>query len=82
MKKKHLSLEQAFQAMFVFLDDYYQRTGGKAELGAVLSDIQLNATDGMPADPAAWGDWLSAIDAVCDDRPDAGKRTPVRRSTR
>ncbi len=68
MKKKLLSLEQAFQAMFVFLNDYYERTGGKAELGEVLGDIQLNRADGMPADPAAWGDWLAAIDEVAPVR--------------
>jgi hypothetical protein len=64
MKKKPLSPEQAFRAMFVFLNEYYQRTSGKTELGDVLSDIQLNETDGIPADPAAWGDWLAAIDHV------------------
>jgi hypothetical protein len=64
MKKKPLSPEQAFRAMFVFLNEYYQRTSGKTELGDVLSDIQLNETDGIPADPAAWGEWLAAIDHV------------------
>ena len=37
MKKKMLSSEQAFQAMFVFLNDYYERTGGKAELGEAIT---------------------------------------------
>ena len=64
MKRKMLSPEQAFRAMFVFLNAYYERTQGKAELGAVLSDIQINRHDGLPSDPAAWGDWLAAIEAV------------------
>jgi hypothetical protein len=51
-----LSPEQACAAMFVFLDEYYQRTNGKAMLADVLGDIQLIRGDGMPADPAAWGD--------------------------
>jgi hypothetical protein len=68
MKKKLLSPERAFQAMFVFLHDYYQRTEGKAELGDVLSDIQMNSGDSLPADPAAWQDWLSAISAVYENR--------------
>jgi hypothetical protein len=68
MRKKLLSPERAFQAMFAFLHDYYQRTEGKAELSDVLSDIQMNAGDGLPADPAAWQDWLSAIDAVYENR--------------
>ena len=64
MRKKLLSPEQAFQAMFIFLNEYYERTGGVSELGAVLSDIQINPPDGVPADPAAWDDWLAAIDVA------------------
>jgi hypothetical protein len=75
MKKKLLSSEQAFRAMFVFLNEYHQRTAKKAELGDVLGDIQLNENDGMPADPAAWNDWLSAIKTVLADRTGvAGER--------
>jgi len=64
MRKKILSPEQAFRAMFVFLNEYYDRTQGTAELGEVLGDIQLNA-NGSTMDPAAWSDWLSAVDTVC-----------------
>ena len=55
-----LSPEQAFNAMFVFLDQYYERTGRSPELGALLGELQLNS-DGRPFDPAAWDDWLAAI---------------------
>ena len=68
--------------MLVFLNDYYDRTAGKAELGDVLGDIQVNESDGMPADPAASADWISAIDAVLKKPADAAGRTPLRRSTR
>jgi hypothetical protein len=64
MKKKLLSPEQAFRAMLLFLNEYYGRTQGTAELGEVLGDIQLDAA-GSTMDPAAWGDWLAAVDAVC-----------------
>jgi len=74
MKKKLLSPEQAFRAMFVFLNEYYQRTEGKAELGEVLGDIQLIRADGMPADPAAWGDWLAAVGSVLDQSKTEGRR--------
>ena len=75
-----LSPEQAFAAMFVFLDEYYQRTNGTAVLADVLGDIQLLPDDGMPADPAAWEDWLAAIRAVPSDRKDSasGAITGVR----
>ncbi|HLY44255.1 MAG TPA: hypothetical protein VKQ73_01645 [Stellaceae bacterium] len=67
MRKKMLSPEQAFRAMFIFLKEYHDRTGGQSELGSVLSDIQMNLwADGLPADPAAWGDWLAAIEAVLE----------------
>ncbi|MGE3281487.1 MAG: hypothetical protein AB7H90_08280 [Alphaproteobacteria bacterium] len=59
-----MSPEQAFEAMFVFLDEYYRRTNGTAELGDVLGDIQLVQSDRRPADPAAWTDWLAAIDLI------------------
>jgi hypothetical protein len=61
-----LSGEQAFQAMFRFLQRYYERAGGRGELAAVLSDIQT-MPDGRPADPAAWEDWLDAIRVVLED---------------
>jgi hypothetical protein len=82
MKKKLLSPEQAFQAMFFFLHDYYQRTEGKAELGDVLGDIQMNSRDDEPADPAAWHDWLAAINAASDDRANLRGQGSERRSTR
>lgn len=63
MSKKLLSPEQAYQAMFAFLRAYYERTQGTAELGEVLGDIQPSK-DGSTMDPAAWGDWLAAIEAV------------------
>ena len=82
MKKKFLSSEQAFQVMFAFLNDYYQRTAGKAELGDVLGDIQVNESDGMPADPAAWADWISAIDTVVKKPVAAAGRPPLQGGTR
>ena len=74
MRKKVLSPEQAFRAMFFFLKEYYDRTGGTSELSAVLSDIQLNRADSLPADPAAWDDWLAAIDAVLEERAGPAER--------
>jgi hypothetical protein len=66
MRRKLLTPEQAFSAMAVFLSRYYERTGGKGGLGAVLGDIQINKQDGIPFDPAARADWLAAIDRVLE----------------
>jgi hypothetical protein len=69
MAKIILSPEQAFQAMSLFLCRYYERTGGKGELAAILGDIQMDDEYGRPFDPAAWDDWLAAINHVLK-RPD------------
>lgn len=61
MKKQVLTPEQAFDAMAIYLQRYHDRTGGQGGLAALLGDIQINASNGRPFDPAAWGDWLTAI---------------------
>jgi hypothetical protein len=58
-----MSPEQAFRAMFAFLNAHHERTEGTAELGEVLGDIQFDA-NGLTMDPAAWDDWLAAIESV------------------
>ena len=50
---------QAFKAMYMFLDDYYD-TVPSDDLGSLLGDLQL-FPDGGTYDPAAWGDWLEFI---------------------
>ena len=64
---KVLTEEQAFKAMVVFLDRYYDRGGGTDTLGAVLGDISSTLwADGGPNDPAQWNDWLVAVEIVLD----------------
>jgi hypothetical protein len=69
MSNETLSLERAFRSMVVFLERYHERSGGTDDLAAVLSDIQVNAADGMPADPGAWQDWCEAVEAVLEKAP-------------
>jgi hypothetical protein len=64
MKKQRLPPEQAFAAMSVYLEKYYARTGRTGDLGSLLGDLQINKHDGLPIDPAAWTDWLTAIEDV------------------
>ncbi|HEX3885710.1 MAG TPA: hypothetical protein VHW66_23870 [Stellaceae bacterium] len=61
MKRQRLSPEQAFAAMSIFLDRHRDRTDG-GNLAALLGDIQINERDGRPFDPAAWSDWLDAVE--------------------
>jgi hypothetical protein len=63
---KKLTEKQAFAAMVSFLDDYYQQTQAD-DIGALLGSLQL-LSDGMPADPALWQDWLASVQKVSPQR--------------
>ena len=56
-----LTYRQAFDAMTLFLDQYYERAGD--DLLTLMADLTL-LDDGEPQDPAAWEDWLQAVQAV------------------
>jgi hypothetical protein len=56
-----LSTEEAYQAMFEFLDEYYARTKSD-EVGALLGSLAINQDDCIPMDPGAWEDWLRAVE--------------------
>jgi hypothetical protein len=55
-----LTPEQAFHAMFLFLERYWAEFK-TANLADVLGDIQP-AEGGRSSDPAAWHDWLRAAE--------------------
>lgn len=54
-----LNENQAFQAMVLFLEEYYKR--GKSDDIAMLLSSLILLEDGSTADPAMWGDWLQSI---------------------
>ena len=56
---EQITIKQAYLAMYHFLDALYERTNSD-DLAGFLGGFQL-LKDGMPADPAAWGDWLQAV---------------------
>jgi len=51
---------EAFLAMYDLLRDRYERTKS-ADIGALLGDLSL-LPDGGTADPAAWQDWVRAVE--------------------
>ena len=51
--------EEAYRAMFYFLEDCYLRTKSD-EIGGMLGGMAFLG-DGITADPAAWHDWLKAV---------------------
>jgi hypothetical protein len=59
---KKLTVEQAYRAMLVFLENEYQLTKSN-DLGGLLGGYQF-AEPGKTMDPAAWYDWEEAVDQV------------------
>jgi hypothetical protein len=61
-----LTTVEAFRAMLIFLDGYYERGGCQSEdIATLLSGIsQAIWTDGSTNDPAQWHDWLTAVQAA------------------
>lgn len=55
-----LDERQAFEAMRVFLQEFWERNNRDVDLALVLSDIQIEP-HGDTHDPAAWSDWLNAV---------------------
>lgn len=61
MEKKMTEMD-AFQAMQLFLEEYYKRTGSD-DIGSLLGDLIL-LSDCKTADPAAWHDWMQCVDKI------------------
>lgn len=56
----------AFEAMRYFLKAFYLRTHSD-DVGALLGDLNP-AGDGKPIDPAAWSDWMDAVDKALNKK--------------
>lgn len=56
-----LSELEAFKAMALFLNQFYERAGD--DLETLTSDITIQP-DGSTSDPAAWGDWITCVRKV------------------
>ncbi|HZS77310.1 MAG TPA: hypothetical protein VFA41_11910 [Ktedonobacteraceae bacterium] len=66
-----LTIRQAYDAMILFLENYYQQTNSD-DVGALLGDLSMEIwADGSSGDPAAWDDWLECVQKVLiPDSPD------------
>ncbi len=62
MNDQALSVREAYLAMYTYLESLYEQTGSDP-LGGLLGGMSFIA-DGETADPAAWADWLRAVDKV------------------
>ncbi|MFI5648957.1 hypothetical protein [Kitasatospora sp. NPDC051705] len=61
MSEYSMNEREAFEVMSKFLWQFANRAGG--DLLTLLGDVSLEA-DGMPADPAAWTDWMECVRAT------------------
>jgi hypothetical protein len=68
--EKVLTLREGYLAMFAFLDEQARQDRPTSEFDLHLSSMSCLA-DGMPADPAAWSDWLAAVDRARSGQVDA-----------
>lgn len=57
-----LTEQQAFEAMVLFLENFYEHTKSD-DVGGLLGDLIL-LEDGSTADPAAWDDWMKCVSRV------------------
>ena len=60
---KELTALEAYKVMFIFLKKCWSLRGKPEQVGDILSDIQL-INETRTADPAAWFDWLEAVEEV------------------
>jgi hypothetical protein len=58
-----LDERQAFQAMTIFLEEFWKSFGGQAPIGQVLNEIEIEP-DGRTHDPAAWEEWIRIVRGV------------------
>ena len=65
--EKELTVLETNKAMLVFLEKCWLLRGKPEQVGNVLSAIQLQR-DTRTADPAAWFDWLEAIEEVTSQK--------------
>ena len=65
MMRSHLSKQEAYDAMFCFLRNIYERNESD-DLGALLGSM-IVLEEGETADPAVWQDWEEAIDKILNN---------------
>ncbi|ENJ9654230.1 hypothetical protein A0J52_01715 [Clostridium sporogenes] len=61
-----LDEKDAFRAMVLFLEKFYERTNSD-DVGTLLSDLQI-LEDETTADPAAWYDWMQCLSIIKNNK--------------
>lgn len=58
---------QAFYAMRLFLEKYYEQTNSD-DVGSLLSELQFFEKEKETADPAAWEEWIECVNKVLNEK--------------
>ncbi|MBO6767536.1 MAG: hypothetical protein JJ901_04415 [Erythrobacter sp.] len=63
---RNLNELEAFDAMIAFIRAYWELRGKSSDdIANLLSNIDRNVwANGVPGDPASWGDWQIAVSSV------------------
>ncbi len=61
-----LTVLQAFNAMKLFLEKYYEQTSSD-DVGSLLGDLQF-LSDGKTVDPSAWEDWFACVHNATNEK--------------
>jgi hypothetical protein len=64
---ERISVRDAYLAMFVFLERYWERTGRSDDLGSLLGELALWQTESggrEPMDAAVLPEWLQCVASV------------------
>ncbi|WP_200945629.1 hypothetical protein [Methylobacterium sp. Leaf456] len=66
-----ITVDDAFEAMRVFLEAYWNRGDAKSDdIAVLLGSLNRNREAGIgPLDPAQWEDWLDAVSSIAPRNP-------------
>ena len=62
-EEKQISVLQAYKVMLAFLDKEYELSRSD-DLAGLLSGYQLTSDESRTMDPAAWHDWIAAVNKI------------------
>lgn len=67
LNRENLTIEESYRVMYKFLEGYYYRLNKPDLLAVLLGGFRLR-NNGYTVDPAAWEDWLEAVETVFGER--------------
>lgn len=66
LESETLTIEESYKTMYKFIEGYYYRLNKPDLLAMLLGGFRLR-DNGYTVDPAAWEDWLDAVETVLNE---------------